>query len=111
MTYKQWDIVLVPLPFTDLSSTKKRPALVISPENYNKGHDIVIQFLTSNITATPNPGDYLLTEWKESGLPKASMLRMKFATVQTGIVVKKIAHLSPPDLKALKKELKSFFGL
>ncbi len=30
MTYEQFDVVVVPFPFTDTSGTKKRPALVIS---------------------------------------------------------------------------------
>lgn len=46
-TYKKWDIVLVPFPFTDLTTSKKRPGLVISPEEYNKGSDILISFITT----------------------------------------------------------------
>ncbi len=30
MTYRQFDVVVVPFPFTNSSATKKRPALVIS---------------------------------------------------------------------------------
>ncbi len=43
----KWDIVLVPFPFTNLKSAKRRPALIISPGTYNQYEDIVIAFITS----------------------------------------------------------------
>jgi mRNA interferase MazF len=30
MTYKQFNVVVVPFPFTDSTATKKRPALIVS---------------------------------------------------------------------------------
>ena len=37
------DIILVPFPFTDQSTTKKRPAVVISSEIYNTDRpDLII---------------------------------------------------------------------
>ncbi len=48
--YKQGDILLVPIPFSDLSSTKKRPVLVISNSEYNnRTSDVVVAAITSNI--------------------------------------------------------------
>ena len=35
MSLQRGDIVLVPFPFTDLSRQKARPALVVSPQNFN----------------------------------------------------------------------------
>ena len=32
--YKQRDIIIIPIPFTDLSSNKKRPVVIISNNNY-----------------------------------------------------------------------------
>jgi mRNA interferase MazF len=36
MAYDQGDVVLVNFPFTDLTSTKKRPALVVSARWFNE---------------------------------------------------------------------------
>ena len=48
--YKQGDILLIPIPFTDLSSNKKRPVLVLSSNQYNKSaDDLIIAAITSNI--------------------------------------------------------------
>jgi mRNA interferase MazF len=58
--YKQWDIVLVPFPFTDLSTTKKRPGLIISPNEYNKSNDIIIAFITSNLLSESKYGDFII---------------------------------------------------
>jgi len=33
--YSKGEIVLIPVPFTDLSATKKRPVLVVSNDTHN----------------------------------------------------------------------------
>ncbi len=86
---RRWDIVLVPFPFTDLTTNKKRPALVISPDSYNRGPDVVIAFITSQLKTQARPGDCFIEAWRESGLPKPSQLRMKLATVARSIVLGK----------------------
>ena len=55
---KQGDILLIPIPFTDLSSQKRRPVIVISNDQYNrKTNDIVVVAMTSN----PQVTDYSLS--------------------------------------------------
>ena len=46
-------IVLIPFPFTDLTSSKVRPALIISEQN-NRSEDVIVAFITSNILKTIN---------------------------------------------------------
>lgn len=111
MTYKTWDVILVPFPFTNLSRVKKRPALIISPDSYNSDRDVIILFITSNIHAYPKPGDHLIEFWQESGLPKPSMTKMKFATIATTIIDKKIGSLHNSDRSAIKEKMRDFFDL
>ena len=48
--FKQRDIILISFPFTDLSSSKQRPALVISSNKYiNSREDLIIVAITSQI--------------------------------------------------------------
>lgn len=49
MNLRQGDIVLVPVPFTDLSSRKRRPVIVVSADAYNAGGpDMLVVAMTSN---------------------------------------------------------------
>ena len=100
----------MPFPFTNLRSIKKRPALIISPNQYNSGPDVVIQFITSNIKSYGRTGD-IIKQWKESGLPKPSLIRMKFATIERSIIIKRIGRITPIDQNTLNRELQSFFNL
>lgn len=107
--YKKWEIVLVPFPFTDLSSAKRRPALIVSPDSYNAGKDIVIAYITSQMNLSPRSGDYDLQRWKNAGLPKPSKVRMKFATLDKNIIVKKFGKLEKEDCEEIEKILLAFF--
>src|SRR5262245_61584929 len=54
---KQGEIVLIPVPFTNLSSNKRRPVIVISNDDYNQtAADMVVVAMTS----TPAVGPYSL---------------------------------------------------
>lgn len=55
-TYNFGDIILVPFPFTDQSTSKKRPAVVISSDAYNKDRPGIILMASPvrcGILATP----------------------------------------------------------
>jgi len=109
MNYKKWDIVLVPFPFTNLTTIKKRPALIISPNENNIKFDVVIAFITSKLDFEYRIGDYKIQEWEKSNLPKPSMLRMKFTTVDKSIIIKTLGKLSENDAKEFRKLLIDFF--
>ena len=76
MAYRQGDIVLVSFPFTDLSSSKRRPALVLSPDSFNAaGEDLVLAAVTSHITDDLNAVHLWRGDFAEGRLPKPSMVK------------------------------------
>jgi len=51
--YKQRELVLLPFPFSDLTSAKVRPALVLSTDAYNATYDdVIVCTLTTNLSRT-----------------------------------------------------------
>jgi len=61
--FKRGDIVLVPFPFTDLSSAKQRPALVVSSDALNAAsEDVLVAAITSQIPANLSAEEFLIPE-------------------------------------------------
>jgi len=51
---EQGDVVLVPVPFTDLSSQKRRPVIVVSSDAYHRiAADVIVVAMTSNPAVVP----------------------------------------------------------
>lgn len=48
--YEQKDIILVPFPYSDLTISKKRPALIISNKKINKMEDRICCLVTTSPT-------------------------------------------------------------
>jgi mRNA interferase MazF len=92
--YRRSEIVLIPVPFTDLSSTKKRPVLVISNTAHNSSYpDMIVVAITSNLLQ-----DGIVIESKDltvGALPKKSIIRCdKIYTLDQSIVVKRFGILA-----------------
>ena len=96
--FKQRDIVLISFPFTDLSSSKQRPALVISSDKYNNSYDdLIIVAITSQIPATLSFDEFLIPkdDLLIAGLPKVSLIKLgKIITIHQHIARKKLGYLS-----------------
>jgi mRNA interferase MazF len=97
-TWCKGDVVLVPIGFTGQSGAKRRPAVIISSDQYNtRSPDLMIASITGNLQAVPHPGDHLLHNWQEAGLLRPSLVQAKIATVETSIVERKLGRLSRDD--------------
>jgi len=106
MTYYDFgDVVLVPFPFTDQTTSKKRPAVVVSSPVYNRERpDLVIMAITSQIKASAHFGDVPIIQWKEAGLIKPSIIKSVFTTVEKKLVYSKLGRL-------IKKKIVTLFRM
>lgn len=110
--YERGDIVLVPFPFTDQTTTKKRPAVVISSNRYNNtSPDIVIMAVTSQTEKIYGIGECLIKNWKDAGLLKPSSIKPAISTIEQRLVLKKLGRLSPEDLTSMDKALKELLAM
>jgi mRNA interferase MazF len=69
-------VELVPFPLSDQTTTKKRPAVIITSNIYNKiSSAIVIMAITSQTTKTDGVGECLIADWHGAGLLKPSAIK------------------------------------
>jgi|SRR5579863_2095984 len=109
--YKRGDIVLVSFPFTDLGSSKRRPALVVSPDSFNDAtRDLVLAAITSQI-ADDTPLTIVDADCIDGKLPKPSAVKpTKLFTIHSTLVLKKLCGLRRERLDAVLEDLRRFFA-
>jgi mRNA interferase MazF len=108
MPYDFGDIVLVRFPFTNLASSKQRPAVVVSNRAYNTAKpDIVIMAITSQLHPAVGLGEVLISGWQTASLLKPSAIKPVFATVERSLILKRLGTLNPQDQQALRAAMAS----
>lgn len=106
--YRQGDILLIPIPYSDLTSNKKRPVLVLSNDDYNtKTEDIIVAAITSNITSKEYSILILNKDMQEGNLHVNSCIRVdKIYTLSQSIVIKKFGAVKPEIIINVKEKLR-----
>ena len=114
-TYKRGHVVVVEVPFSDLSGTKRRPALVVSAEKFHRAlPDLIVCPISSQarVYQKPGVGDCPLGDWRRAGLRHPSTVRIsKLLAVEKQIVKKALGALAPDDLARVAGGIRQAFGL
>jgi len=107
--YKKYKIILTPFPFTDLSASKIRPAIIISSKIF--GDDVVVSFISSE-TKGASVLDIKIKKTKINGLKKNSIIKIsKIATLDKKIILGEIGEVDSNLKKKIDSSLKKIFGL
>ena len=100
-------IVLLPFPFTDLTTTKLRPALVI----YEGEKDVIVAFISSKVSSRSLETNILLTKerrgFRRTGLKVDSVIRVdKIATLLKDLVVGELGEVDEEIRKEVNQKLR-----
>jgi len=109
--YEQGEIVLIPFPFTDLTTKKKRPVIVLSNKEYNERiEDFIVCGITSNIKDMLHSVLINSKDLVSGFLPKPSRIKVdKIFTLEQSLVIKKFAKVKPEIIRKVKQELFKLF--
>jgi|SRR3989344_1688233 len=105
--FEQRDIVLIPFPYSDLTGSKQRPALIISNNKLNKTEDRICCLVTTNPAR-----DCILIEkdsFKEGKLPFKSWIKPhRLFTIDKKIIKRRLCKINESLYKKVLKSLSEY---
>lgn len=109
----KYQIVLVPFPFDDFSSSKLRPAICLTNSIGQYNH-VVCAFITSNFSATVEPSDILLLShdagFTLTGLKISSAIRLhRLVTIPEKLILRILGELPLTTINEVQGKLKKLF--
>lgn len=108
-----FDVVLVPFPFSDLSTNKRRPCLILArlapkrlPQHF------IVCMVTSQLEGIAFPQDHLLDDFAAAGLPKPALVRIaKLVTVEEPLLLKRLGKLAAIDREKVRNNVRELLQL
>ncbi len=107
-SYSKNEVILVRYPFSNLSGSKVRPAIIVNDSHASQ--DVIIVPLTSKVSPLL-AGEFVLEDWKSAGLNVPSAAKRGLYTVHQSLVIKSIGKLSDRDARSLENSLHYWLGL
>jgi len=97
------EVVVLAFPFSDLSASKRRPALVITPL---QGDDIILCMITSKAIKDSNAIRLTNSDFVSGGLSRQSNVRPnRLFTADSRIILRSIGKLSDDKMKEVVKAI------
>ena len=109
--YQFGEVVLVPFPYTDQSTAKQRPAVVVSSTRYHAERpDLILMAITSQQRSEPAIGELAVRSWQAAGLLKPSAIKPILTTLEQRLVRRRLGLLDDNDRAALRQSLALILG-
>lgn len=99
--FASFDVVVVPFPFTDRATTKRRPALVLSSPQFAAESDHLVAAMVTTSTLRWS-SDTELHDIDEAGLVAGSVVRAKLFTLPIDLVLRPLGRLTERDINGVR---------
>jgi mRNA interferase MazF len=98
VTYRPFDVVVVPFPYSDRLAEKRRPALIVSAEVLEERLGRIWVAMITSAADRAGLGDAAILQLSAAGLPATSIVRAsKIATLDADRIIRRAGRLSPDD--------------
>ncbi len=114
---RRGSVVLVRYPFTDLTGTKVRPAVVLTPDSLIAAlDDVLCLFVSSAVPGQLLPTDFILESshpsFPSTGLRRRSVLRAhKLALLHKNLVLRTLGKMENDLMSEVNHHLRIALGL
>jgi len=92
---------VVPFPFVDMVVSKRRPAVLLSNEAFNRSSGQSICAMITTGAGSSWPSDIAITDSAAAGLNHVSVIRWKVFTLPNDLILRRAGRLGSIDFKTL----------
>jgi len=104
-------VVVVPFPYSDRLTEKRRPAIVVSSNQLMAKYRLIWLVMVTSADNRRWDCDVDVSDLASAGLPAPSRVRpAKLATIDSDRVVQRVGRLTNKDTRALEAQLRLFLG-
>lgn len=97
VAFEPGDVVVVPFPFTDRATAKRRPALVLSHASFTEDTGHVILTMITTAAGSSWASDVPLHDPGTAGLETSCYVRLKIFTLPASLIVRTLGVLARDD--------------
>jgi len=110
-TFRRWDVVAVPFPYTEGDQAARRPTVVVSGDKLAQQHGLYWVVMITSAVNPSWPDDVRVSESGRAGLPVPSVVRpAKIATIQHDRIIRRLGALPAADRATVQAALRRHLG-
>ena len=103
--FERHSLVLVPFPFTDRATQKRRPAVMLSSPDFQRASGHVLLAMVTSAKQAAWPLDWRIQHHQDAGLTQPCLVRFKVFTLDERLILKTLGDLAPPDRDGVAAQL------